>query len=591
MPLFAAYSSNVARASALLGKADSYSDAEATSLILSADFRKSGDLADRALNEVVRIKGEGTALAAKQAAELAAKGQLLAIWLLVIGLAGSIAFGLLVSASIRRPMNDLHKSIEDIAGGRLDILVPHTDYRNEIGVMANSLRTLQQGAQAMEAQRWVKQGLAEIDEAVQEAPTYRKFGDALAARLAPMLGLVYAALYRVEADGGGLRRVGGYGCDDSLHARSFALGQGMVGQAALDRRQIALSLPDDETVGVSLGLGKLVVRAVLISPIVSQDKVLAVLELGALEAFDERKKAFVEALLPVMATKMQILVGNVATRELLEKTQAQAKELEAGRATLAQNEERTRLILGAVGDGILGMDIDGNMTFVNPAVPAMLGYSEEELIGKPMHALVHYAYPDGREFPREECRDVPDLQGRPAAQGGRRSAVAQGRQGDSRRVLDDTRQEGRPDRRLGHRVSRHHRAQAGRTGAQARQHDERLGAGPDPGRLLADRLQRSRVLHQLRARRRHFRRAPHAGLPLPPDGRVDEPDRRRRSEDRRSDRCALRRGRRGTRAALRRDLRLQASRGWSKLSGSARSAMWCEGRTASRASCTGWRRT
>ncbi len=401
--LFAVYSSNVARASALLAKSDSQSDAEATSLIISVDFRKSGDLAGGVLSEVVRMKGEGSALAAKQTAELAAKGQLFAIGLLVIGLVASIAFGLLVSTSIGRPMNDLHKSIEGIAGGRLDLIVPHTDYRNEIGVMANSVRTLQQGAQVMEAQRWVKQGLAEVDEAVQAVSSHREFGDTLATRLAPMLGLVYAALYLAEADGAGLRRVGGYGCDDSLHARTFALGQGLVGQAALDRRQIALSLPEDEMVGVSMGLGRLVVRAVLISPIVDQDKLLAVLEIGALEPFDGRKKAFVEALLPVVATKMQILAGNVATRELLEKTQAQAKELEASKATLAQNEERTRLILGAVGDGILGMDTDGNMTFVNPAVPSMLGYSEAELIGKPMHALVHYAYPDGREFPRAEC--------------------------------------------------------------------------------------------------------------------------------------------------------------------------------------------
>jgi HAMP domain-containing protein len=73
-------------------------------------------------------------------------------------LAGSIGFGLLVSASIRRPFYDLRTSIEAVAEGRLDISVPHVDYRNEIGDMAKSVRVLQQAAKAMEAQRWIKQG-------------------------------------------------------------------------------------------------------------------------------------------------------------------------------------------------------------------------------------------------------------------------------------------------------------------------------------------------------------------------------------------------------------------------------------------------
>ncbi len=72
-------------------------------------------------------------------------------------------------------------------------------------------------------------------------------------------------------------------------------------------------------------------------------------------------------------------------------------------AELATLEERSRLILGAVGDGIIGIDTEDRITFANPAVPALLGYTEGELIGHTRHSLVHYAYPDGRDFPREEC--------------------------------------------------------------------------------------------------------------------------------------------------------------------------------------------
>lgn len=401
--LFASYAANVARATTLLGKGDTYSDAEAINLIISAEWRKVGDLADAALSEAIRIKQQGAQQTAAQGAELAAKVQWIAIGLLIVCLGGSIAFGLLVSASIRRPFYDLRSSIENVAEGRLDINVPHVDFHNEIGDMAKSVSVLQQAAKAMETQRRIKQGLTEIDQAVQAAASFSEFGDSLTTRLASILRLVYGALYVADADGTTLRRVGGYGCDDSIHMRTFTVGQGLVGQAALDRRQIELSVPDEEALAVSMGLGKLTVRAVYIVPIVSDDKTTAVLEMGTLDHFDGQDKAFIEASLPAIATKLQILAGNVATRTLLEQTRAQAQELQAGRESLAQNEERTRLILSAVGDGIVGMDTAGQITFVNPAVPDLLGYSEEELIGVPMHSKVHSRYPDGSNFPLTKC--------------------------------------------------------------------------------------------------------------------------------------------------------------------------------------------
>lgn len=81
----------------------------------------------------------------------------------------------------------------------------------------------------------------------------------------------------------------------------------------------------------------------------------------------------------------------------------QRKHDEAALAALAALEDRSRLILRSVEDGIIGMDPDGHITFVNPAVFKMLGYEEAELIRQPMHPLLHYAYPDGREFPLHEC--------------------------------------------------------------------------------------------------------------------------------------------------------------------------------------------
>lgn len=61
------------------------------------------------------------------------------------------------------------------------------------------------------------------------------------------------------------------------------------------------------------------------------------------------------------------------------------------------------LILSSLGEGVYGLDLNGNTTFVNPAACKILGYQETDLIGKPMHQMVHYAYPDGKAYPRERC--------------------------------------------------------------------------------------------------------------------------------------------------------------------------------------------
>ncbi|MEI6206498.1 MAG: response regulator [Desulfuromonadales bacterium] len=390
---------------------------QASRIMASAGFIAASTRADEKLDEITNSKEKGAQQAAMAMAARYVQSRFLFMLLLFGSLAGGATFAWLISVSIRSPLDMLRSSIEDITHGRLDITIPHTEYDNEIGAMAHSVQILQQGAQELEAQRWVKQGVAEIDQAVQTAVTFEEFGTMLSSRLASLLGIVYVALYISDTGESELRRVGGYGCDDSIHPGRFAWGQSLVGQAALDKKPIFLSLPEQEPVGVLLGPGTLKIHNVLISPVVGRAKVLGILEVGALKPFDSRSTAFIDALLPAVAVKLQILAGNIATRKLLDQTQAQAfelaaseqqliarrDELEENNERLAETEERTRLILGAVGDGIVGMDIAGRMTFTNPAVPLLLGYSEDELIGKSMHDLVHHTYPDGREFPRHEC--------------------------------------------------------------------------------------------------------------------------------------------------------------------------------------------
>ena len=61
------------------------------------------------------------------------------------------------------------------------------------------------------------------------------------------------------------------------------------------------------------------------------------------------------------------------------------------------------MVLEAAGEGIFGLDRHGNVTFVNPAASHMTGWSTQELLGRPMHNLLHHTKPDGAPYPSAEC--------------------------------------------------------------------------------------------------------------------------------------------------------------------------------------------
>ncbi len=70
---------------------------------------------------------------------------------------------------------------------------------------------------------------------------------------------------------------------------------------------------------------------------------------------------------------------------------------------IRQSEESKRLLLHAVGIGIFGVDVEGRMTFINPAAVRMLGFSVGEMLGQNAHALIHHSHKDGSNYPVEDC--------------------------------------------------------------------------------------------------------------------------------------------------------------------------------------------
>ncbi len=95
----------------------------------------------------------------------------------------------------------------------------------------------------------------------------------------------------------------------------------------------------------------------------------------------------------IQQTSNEVL--SLVVRDITESRQAEEN--------LARVSRHNELILGSVAEGILGLDRQGNHTFVNPRAATMLGYEVEELIGSPSHSLWHHTKPDGSPYPIEEC--------------------------------------------------------------------------------------------------------------------------------------------------------------------------------------------
>lgn len=77
--------------------------------------------------------------------------------------------------------------------------------------------------------------------------------------------------------------------------------------------------------------------------------------------------------------------------------------MEERTAELAKTKRQNELLLHSVGEGICGLDLAGNITFINPSAARLLGWAQDELLGRNAHAAMHYKKPDGGLYPVEQC--------------------------------------------------------------------------------------------------------------------------------------------------------------------------------------------
>ncbi|MCF8199850.1 MAG: GAF domain-containing protein [Sulfuritalea sp.] len=153
-----------------------------------------------------------------------------------------------------------------------------------------------------------KNEVAEISLAVQQARTPGECGEILLSRFADRIASRQGMLAVVAGDES-LDVVARYGAPPEGSAPSrYAMGEGLVGRCAVDRKPIKLSLPDDEIWRIRSGMGSSAPAEVWLFPVQDGNVLVGVIELGLLAPLDDAGRSLLDEIMPVIALRLGDLV-------------------------------------------------------------------------------------------------------------------------------------------------------------------------------------------------------------------------------------------------------------------------------------------
>jgi CheY-like chemotaxis protein/signal transduction histidine kinase/CHASE3 domain sensor protein len=198
---------------------------------------------------------------------------------------------------------------------------------------------------ARRQQEWLQSGYVGLSMAISGEQRVEQLGENILKFLGEYFG-AYAAAFFVR-NGVGYNRVATYGLSsDSKTPERFDLNDGLLGQAAKDRRTFLIpDIPEEHlTIGTAFSKGK--PRHLLISPAISDGIVNAVLEMGFVHPVNEQFIKLLEKVSETISIAVRSANYRSNLQSLLEETQRQAEELQVQseelRVTNEELEEQSR---------------------------------------------------------------------------------------------------------------------------------------------------------------------------------------------------------------------------------------------------------
>jgi HAMP domain-containing protein/signal transduction histidine kinase/DNA-binding response OmpR family regulator len=229
---------------------------------------------------------------------------------------------------------DLTRSVQVEARGEV------AELKDNINTMIGNLRlTTDQNTE----QDWLKTNLARFTNMLQGQRDLATVGRLLLSELAPLVEAQQGVIYQVDADdaASALKLLSSY-ADGAVggHASRLQLGEGLIGQCALDGRRILITEMPDSAVPITSGLFQAKPRHVIVLPVLFEVQVKAVIELASLGGFTDLQLTFLEQLTTSIGIVLNSIEATMQTEGLLKQSQQLATELQTQQRELQQTNEK-----------------------------------------------------------------------------------------------------------------------------------------------------------------------------------------------------------------------------------------------------------
>ncbi|MBI3867244.1 MAG: HAMP domain-containing protein [Verrucomicrobia bacterium] len=223
---------------------------------------------------------------------------------------------------------DLTRSIKVGARGEV------SELKDNINTM---IRNLRETTERNQEQDWLKTNLAKFTGMLQGQRDLVTVGQTLLSQLASLIGAQHGTIYQMmsgEADSY-LQRLASYASSGASHEPDmFEIGEGLIGQCALEKRRIHLVDMPVDYIRVHSGLGEACPRHLIVLPVLFEDETKAVIELAALRPFTETHITFLEQLTQSIGAVLNNIEANMRTEELLKQSQELTAELQTRQSEL-----------------------------------------------------------------------------------------------------------------------------------------------------------------------------------------------------------------------------------------------------------------
>lgn len=273
------------------------------------------------------------------------------------GLILGLAIILWILPSIGRGLNTVNMMMRHFGRGELRaIREMRVQTKDEIGDAARIFQEMSEDLEEKQElernyleqqknQSWIDSNLAKITDLFHGVHSLDQISQKFISEFTPILGGFYGAIYLQKDENlkKELQLAGTYAMDGEMTLqRTIKLGEGLLGQAALDKQPISLEQAPEQYISVRSALGGAKPSHILIQPIMFEDDVLGVVEIATFTEFTVLE----QRLLHEISDNLGVVVNNISRRlrveELLRESQALTEELQVQSEELQTQQEELR---------------------------------------------------------------------------------------------------------------------------------------------------------------------------------------------------------------------------------------------------------